>query len=525
MQGEAANSQRRDGSVVIIEADFGGRGRQEERRMIEGEVTGSRKRDVSVVIIGAGFGGLTAAMMLRKEGVTNFRIIERSQGVGGTWYNNRYPGAAVDVLSSCYSWAHHRYPWSRNYAGQAEIVKYVEEVCTKERLWDHLTLGVAVTESVWQEDRRQWRVTLANGEVLQADILISAVGLLSTPRYPDWPGHDDFKGVKQHAANYNIGTELHGKRVAVVGAGSSAVQIVAAVAPLVDKLYVYQREPGWVVPKGDYDYTEEERQKLHSLDDAEYRKLRWKDFRAINKGMIFGRMYKPSTERSKARRKIAEAYIAEVFKDRPDLKEAVTPKYSFAGKRTVVSSSYYPTLLRDNVQLIPRAVTRLTETGVVDASGAETAVDVLIMATGYEPANALKGLNITGRSGKSLAEVWGDEPRAYFGITVPDFPNLFMMYGPSTHGGMIFTNHEAQARWAILAIREWRKGRRTFEVRPRALKWYVKWLNHEASQTAWQETNSYVKNARGVIFTQWPWDAFAYVIMTRVFGRIAHKVR
>jgi cation diffusion facilitator CzcD-associated flavoprotein CzcO len=481
--------------------------------------------DVSVVVIGAGLGGLTAAMMLRREGVTNFRVIERSQGVAGTWYNNRYPGAEVDVPSICYSWEHRRYPWSRSFAGQAEIQKYVEQVCTEEKLWDHLTLGVAVTEALWQEDRRQWRVTLSNGEMLRVNIVISAVGLLSTPRYPNWPGYDDFKGPKLHTAAYDTSVELTGKRVAVVGAGSSAAQVVSAVAPIVGKLYVYQREPGWVVPKGDYDYSEEERQRLHALSDAKYRKLRRKNFNAVNYGQIFGRMHKPYSIFSKKRRKNAEKYIAEVFKDRPDLKEAVTPKFAFGGKRTVVSSSYYPALLRDNVQLIPRAVTQLTENGVVDSTGAETPVDVLIMATGYDPAQALKGLNIIGRSGKSLAAVWGDEPRAYFGITVPDFPNLFMMYGPSTHGGMIFTNHEAQARWAMLAIRKWRKGRRTFEVKPAALKWYVKWLDYEASKTAWQETNSYFKNARGTVFTQWPWDAFAYMLMTRLFGRIAHKVK
>jgi cation diffusion facilitator CzcD-associated flavoprotein CzcO len=485
----------------------------------------SQQHDVFVVIIGAGFGGLTAAMKLRREGVKNFRIIERSEGVAGTWYNNRYPGAEVDAPSICYSWAHHRFPWSRNFARQPEIIKYVEEVCTKEDLWDHLTLGVAVVECIWLEAQKQWRVTLSNGEVLQPDIVISAVGLLSAPRYPNWPGYEDFKGIKLHAGAYDTNADLNGRRVAVVGTGSSAVQVVASVAAVAEKLYVYQREPGWVVPKNDFDYTEEERQRLHSLSDAEYRKLRWKDFRAFNRGGYFGRMHKPYTKFNKQRRKMAEAFIADVFKDRPDLKEAVTPKYSFGGKRTVVSSSYYPSLLRDNVQLIPHAVERLTERGVVDKTGVETPVDVLIMATGYEPANALVGLNIVGRSGKSLGEVWGDEPRAYFGITVPDFPNFFMMYGPSTHGGMIFTNHQAQARWAILAVREWRKGRRTFEVSSWALKWYVKWLDHEASKTAWQETNSYIKNARGVVFTQWPWDAFAYLIMTRTFGRIAHKIR
>jgi cation diffusion facilitator CzcD-associated flavoprotein CzcO len=147
------------------------------------------------------------------------------------------------------------------------------------------------------------------------------------------------------------------------------------------------------------------------------------------------------------------------------------------------------------------------------------------MATGYDPADALRTMRIVGRSGRTLSETWGDEPRAYFGITVPDFPNLFIMYGPSTHGGNIFTNHESQARWAILAVREWRKGRRTFEVRPSALKWYVKWLERVTRRTAWQETKSYIKNARGKIITQWPWDAVAYQIMTRAFGRIAHRAR
>jgi cation diffusion facilitator CzcD-associated flavoprotein CzcO len=485
----------------------------------------SPDRDVSVVVVGAGFGGLTAAMMLRKEGVTNFRVIERSNGPGGTWYNNRYPGASVDAPSICYSWPHRRYAWSRNFAMQPEIEKYVEEVCEKEGLRDHLTFGVAVTEMLWQEGAKQWRVTLSNGEVLTADIVISAVGLLSSPRYPDWPGYDDFKGLKLHTAAYDTSIELEGKRVAVVGVGSSAAQVVPAVAPLAKQLYVYQREPGWVLPKGDFAYSEEEKQRIHSLSDNEYRKQRWRAFRQINRGMVFGQVYKPYTKFSKKMRQVAVDYIAETFKGRPDLKEAVTPKYGFAGKRMVLASDFYPALLRDNVTLIPHGVQRLTEAGVVDATGAETPIDVLIMATGYDPVHALRGMNVVGRSGRSLDEVWGDEPRAFFGITVPDFPNLFMMYGPSTHGGMIFTNHAAQARWGILAVREWRRGKRTFELKPSALNWYIKWLDGECRKTAWQETTSYVKNARGTVVTQWPWDAFSYFIMTRVFGRIAHKVK
>jgi cation diffusion facilitator CzcD-associated flavoprotein CzcO len=167
----------------------------------------------------------------------------------------------------------------------------------------------------------------------------------------------------------------------------------------------------------------------------------------------------------------------------------------------------------------------MTGLGIVDTTGVETPIDVLIMATGYEPANSLKDIKIVGRSGKTLAETWGDEPRAFFGITVPDYPNFFIMYGPSTHGGMNFTNHASQARWPIRAIRKWRKGKREFELKPGALKLYVKWLDHEVRKTAWQDTSSYVKNSKGTIVTQWPWDAFAYMYMTRFLGPIAHRSR
>jgi cation diffusion facilitator CzcD-associated flavoprotein CzcO len=492
---------------------------------MHGKVGGVQQGDVSVVVIGAGFGGLSAGMMLRKEGVQNFRIIERNSGAGGTWWSNRYPGAEVDVPSAIYSWSTGRFPWSRTHAQQPEIQRYVAQVIDEQGLRDCITFNTSVTEALWQEDRKQWRVTLSNGEVLQADFVISAVGLLNVPRYPNWPGYDAFKGIKVHTAAYDESLDLKGKRVAVVGVGSSAAQVIPTVAPVVEHLYVYQREPGWVVPKGDYDFSADESQNFLKMSDADYRKLRWRTFWRTNRGMIFGRVYRPHTKYSKRARAFAENYIAETFKDRPDLKEAMTPKYAYVGKRVVQSGKFYPALLRDNVTLIPHAVERLTETGVVDATGKETPIDVLIMATGYEPADTLSAIRIVGRDGKTLKDTWGDEPRAYFGVSVPKFPNLFIMYGPSTHGGLIFTNHQSQARWAILAIRAWRKGKRTFEVKPAALKWYVRWLERVMRRTAWQEADSYIKNARGTIITQWPWDAYAYMIMTRIFGRIGHNIK
>jgi cation diffusion facilitator CzcD-associated flavoprotein CzcO len=492
---------------------------------MQGKLATTAQDDVSVVVIGAGFGGLTAGMMLRDAGVTNFRIIERASGPGGTWWNNRYPGAEVDVPSHVYSWHFKKFDWERTHARQPEIQRYVAEVVQDQKLQDYLTFNTSVIEMIWQEDRKQWRVTLSNGEVLQADFVISAVGLLNEPRYPDWPGYDDFKGAKVHTAVWDDSVELKDKRIAVVGVGSSATQVVVNVAPLAKHLYVFQREPGWVMPKFDRDFTEAEREQFRNESEATRLKRRRQLFWQTNRGMIFGRMYRPHTKYSKRMHAFAKAYIADTFKDRPDLKEAVTPTFAYAGKRTVANGDYYPTLLRDNVTLIPRAVERLTETGVVDASGVETPVDVLIMATGFDPARALSSINIAGRNGKKLADTWGDEPRAFFGITVPDFPNMFIMYGPNAHGGMIFTNHQSQVNWALKAIRAWRNGKRTFEVKPSALKRYVAWLEGRMERTAWKQTKSYFHSKRGAIITQWPWDGFAYMIMTRLFWRIGHRIK
>lgn len=481
-------------------------------------------RDVSVLVIGAGFGGLTAAMMLRKEGVENFRIIERNEGVGGTWWNNRYPGAEVDVHSHVYSWGFSRHDWSRTHARQPELQKYIEKVTKEQGLEKYLTLGTSVNELIWSDSEKLYHVALSNGERFDADIVICAAGLLNSPRLPNWPGYDDFKGIKMHTGDWDASVDLSGKRVAVVGVGSSATQVTAALAPIVKHLTVYQREPTWVLPKGDRDYTEQERAQFRDESEAQRRKARRKLFWDTNKVMINGRSYKPHTTLSKRLRTMAEAYIEHTFKDRPDLKEAVTPRYAFAGKRLVFNGDYYPALLRDNVTLIPRAVERLTETGAVDAGGVETPLDAIIMATGFAPEKTLSAIKIVGRDGRTLANVWGDEPNAYFGISTPGFPNLFLMYGPNTHGGMIFTNHQCQARWAISAVRQWRRGKRTYEAKPRALQCYSRWLEGQMRKTAWHGTNSYFKNKRGTIITQWPLDAFAYLFLTRTFGRIGHRV-
>jgi cation diffusion facilitator CzcD-associated flavoprotein CzcO len=486
----------------------------------------SERRNPSVLIIGTGFGGLSAAMMLKKDGVTSFRIVDRNEGVGGTWWANRYPGAEVDVPSNLYSWRHKRYDWSRTHARQPELQKYIEEVVEENGLIPHLTLGVSVDSLIWNEGRQQYAVELSDGDKFHADYVISAVGLLSKPRFPTWPGLDLFEGPKLHTACWDESVDLKGKKVAVVGVGSSATQIVATIAPLVDKLYVFQREPGWVLPKGDKDFTEAERQAFRNQSEIQRRYARLKTYWQINKGMIRGRNHKPDNKVSRRAEDMGKAYIAQVFKDRPDLAEAVTPKFSFGGKRTVLNGDFYPALLRDNVELVPHAVEQLTASEIVDVTGTKTEVDVIVLATGFEPGNAMAPINVVGRSGKTLTDTWGDEPRALLGIAVPDFPNLFLMYGPGTHGGLIFSNHYTQARWACLAIRSRRRwGKTTFEARPGVMAWYARWYDKQMQGTSYLQTDSYFKNARGVVLTPWPVDAITYVVMGLVLGTVGNRRR
>ncbi|MFC4950011.1 flavin-containing monooxygenase [Pseudonocardia sp. GCM10023141] len=480
--------------------------------------------DLDAVVIGAGLGGLTAGLMLRRAGFTRFRIIEKNAGVGGTWWENRYPGAEVDVHSHLYSWSFKRFDWSRSHARQPEIQRYIEEVVDEQGLREHLELGTSVDEAVWEEDRQRYRVVLSTGAILHARAVISAVGLLNTPRYPSWPGFERFTGPKLHTARWEDGLDLTGKHVAVVGVGSSATQVVAALAPVVGRLTVYQREPGWVLPKGDHDYSDADRARHRSESELARRRTRISYLVQVSRAQFRGRMYKPRTRWSQRSRQLAEGYIAAVFADRPDLIEAVTPRYGFAGKRLVLNGDFYPALLRKNVELVPHAVTALTGTGVVDARGVETAVDAIVLATGFRTERLLATTKIIGRSGRTLGETWGDEPRALMGITVPDFPNFFMLYGPSTHGGEIFLNHRAQARWAVRALTRMRRsGVTAVEARPAALRWYVRWLERQIRGTAWLETDSYVKNAAGTVITQWPLDALTYAAMARVLGWIGHR--
>jgi cation diffusion facilitator CzcD-associated flavoprotein CzcO len=478
---------------------------------------------VSALVVGAGFGGLGAGVYLKRAGIYDFRIVEQADGLGGTWWDNHYPGAEVDVHSHLYSYPFKRFDWTRTHARQPELQRYINELVDEHDLMPHISLSTRVLEAVWDDDQQSYLVPLSTGEVVTARVLISAVGLMNVPQYPDWPGLDDFKGPHFHTSRWEHEHDLTGQRVAVVGVGSTGAQVVPTIAPIVEKLYLFQREPGWVLPKGDRDYTPEERLAYAHESEWSRRKARTKLFIGLMRTQAFARTHSPNTKRNEKAKAFALAYLDQVFADRPDLKAALTPQYPFAGKRTVVSSDFYPALLRDNVELIPRGVASVTPTGIVDSGGVETPVDVLVMATGFQQANVLGSLPVVGREGKSLHDVWGAEPRALLGITVPGFPNFFMLYGPNTNGGEIFMNHRSQIRWAVRSIKRIKRRGGTIEARTRPFEIVDNWIQSRMKTTSWVQANNYYKSSTGRVATQWPFDALTYNLLTRVFYRVGNK--
>jgi cation diffusion facilitator CzcD-associated flavoprotein CzcO len=478
----------------------------------------------SVAVIGAGFGGIAAGVKLLRSGIRTFTIYESSLGIGGTWWDNTYPGAEVDVGSHLYCFSFKPHDWSRSHARQPELQKYLEETVDEFGLRSHLRLGVTVESATWDDDRHVWTLGFADGRVEECNVLVSAVGFLNVPRYPDWPGLTDFEGPKFHTARWEHEHDLTGRVVAVVGTGSSATQIVPALQPIVRQLYVFQREPGWIMPKGERDFTAEDRAEL--AHPWRRRRDRWRQRYLLEKSLWRGHLYRPGTKTNEARRQFCLQYIDRKFADRPDLREAVTPKYPYPGKRPIFASTFYSALKKDNVELVPRAVTSVTRTGLVDAEGEARAVDVIVLATGFQAANYLARVSIVGRDGRTLEEQWAGEPRAYLGITVPNFPNFFMIYGPGTNGGEIVTMLESQAEYAVRAVKRMRRERITaVEVKPSfEARWY-RWLQHTMAGTSWTMSNNYFTSASGRVVTQWPYGNMLYRALTKLLGRVSETTR
>lgn len=474
------------------------------------------EESVRVLIVGAGFGGLSAAAHLRAAGYRSpgdLLIIEQADEVGGTWRDNTYPDAACDVPSVLYSFSFAPNPdWTRSYGRQPEILDYLARTARSTGLIDHVRFGCELLSAAW--DGTHWVAETSRG-VIRAQVLVAATGALSAPRLPDVRGLASFAGDAFHSARWDHSVSLRGKRVGVVGTGASAVQFVPAVARTADRLTVFQRTPGWVIPRGDRAYLDREK--------AAYR--RWPVTQRMARAAIYayretyvvGMGHFPKL--LPAIQLVAEAHLRRQVPD-PELRARLRPPYDVGCKRALLSDDWFPALQRPNVELVTEAAAEVTPRGVVDAAGREHGLDVLIFGTGFTPTEPPVARLLTGRSGATLAETWDGSPRAHHGITVHGFPNLFLMYGPNTnlgHSSIVYML-ESQARYLADAVRTLdRAGLASLEVRADVEHDSVATVHRRLDRTVWNQGGcaSWYFDRTGRNSVMWPTFTWRYRQATR----------
>ena len=477
-----------------------------------------------IAIIGGGFGGIGLGVKLVGAGISSFTIFEKNASFGGTWWENTYPGAEVDSPSYLYSYSFRPYDWSRNFARQPELLEYMARIVEENGLGPHFQFDTNIESATWDEGTHEYEVRTSTGECSRFHVVVSAVGLLNALSYPDWPGLETFAGPKFHTARWQHEHDLTGKRVAFVGTGCTAAQVIPEIAPLVKQLYVFQREPGHVMPKGARNFSEKERSARRSPIAS--RIERFKCF--LEGAQVRGTTVPvPGSKLNEKYAKMCIDYIQEIFHDRPDLAEKVTPQYPFYGKRIILADDYYPALRRDNVELIPKTVERITSNSVVAADNIERNVDVLVLGTGFQPANFLAHLEIKGKQGKSIHEVWDGTPKAVLGVAVSGFPNFYMLYGPNSNGGEILFHEEQQIGYIMRAIkRMMRQGATAIELKRTVMDRFNRWLQGRLGNTAFGRRAigyklGYYRSPTGTVVTQWNQGLALFWLLSRILGRFA----
>jgi 4-hydroxyacetophenone monooxygenase len=487
-----------------------------------------------VLVVGAGMSGLLQALRLKEAGIP-FTVVEKNDSVGGTWYENNYPGCRVDIANHFYSYSFEPYAWSEYFSRRDELLAYFRSFVERHGLAPHIRYNTEVTAARYDEAQAVWQVDLksnAGGAAssMQVNAIVSAVGQLNRPRIPDIAGRELFKGPQVHSAQWDPTIELAGKRVAVLGSGASAFQLVPEVAKVAGKLYVFQRSAPWMLPNPLY----------HEAVSSQFRWLvehvpyygRWFRFLIFYPGsdgiLPAIRIDKdwPHPERSvnaindHYRSQLIE-YMKSQVNGNLELLEKVTPKFPFMGKRMLQDNgSWLRALQQPNVELLDEGVTRIDATGIVGATR-HYDVDVIIYATGFHATKFLFPIEVVGKGGRNLAQVWGDEPRAYLGITVPDFPNLFCLYGPATnlaHAGSIIFHSECQVRYATACIQALlENGVRAMDCRPEVYDDYTRRLIAELETLVWSHpaADSWYRNRAGRVVTTSPWRLADYWKWTR----------
>ncbi|WP_205471555.1 NAD(P)/FAD-dependent oxidoreductase [Nocardioides sp. SYSU D00038] len=487
--------------------------------------TSTAPRHVDHLVVGAGFAGLCAAIKLQEDGETDFVVIERGPDVGGTWRDNTYPGAACDVPSQLYSFSFAPNPdWSMSFSPQPEIQAYLQRVARESGTLDRFVFDTEVLEATWDDDDQTWTVETTGGTWTARTVIVGAGGL-SEPRLPEIEGIEGFQGEVFHSARWDHDVSLAGKRVAVIGTGASAIQIVPEVQKVAAHLDVYQRTAPYVIPRNDRRYGRLERTALRHVPGLQklYRTaIYWGRESYVPAFTIEPRIAWPAKQ-------LALANIRKGIKD-PALREKVTPTYDIGCKRILISNTYYPALDADNCDLVTDPIAKVTGNAIVTADGTEREVDVLVVATGFFTTELPITEHLTGRDGVTLAQRWRESGMsAYKGSTVPGFPNLFFIVGPNTglgHSSMVFII-ESQVSYIRDALRTMRASRYgAVEVREDAAASYNAALHRRMARTVWARggCSSWYLDAHGRNTTLWPRSTFTFRGLTSRFDVGAYDV-
>ena len=465
----------------------------------------------TVAVVGAGAGGIAMGIRLKRAGY-DFTIYEKADGVGGTWRDNAYPGAACDVPSHLYSFSFELNPWwSRTYATQPEILAYFERCTDQYGIRSHVRTGVAVREARWDERSHQWTLTTASGATMTADVVVSGLGMLNVPVVPDIPGAEQFRGRSFHSSQWDHSKALAGERVGSIGTGASAIQYVPAIAPEVEHLTVFQRTPIWITPRMDKPFTPEEQRRFARVPGAA-RIHRWKIWWTYERAD-----FASTSEQTTMQTELARSYLERKIED-PELRAKLTPDYPVGCKRPLISRNWLPALTRPNVRLVTEPITEITEQGIRTADGEEHRLDTIIYGTGFRANEYLTTVDFYGRDGRRLRDDWSEGAEAFLGLTVSGYPNLFLLYGPNTNGvNSIIFMHEAQANYVMSALRMLRRRRfGSLDVRKRVMDRYNHRIQAAMAGTVWTAgCHNYFRIASGKVVTQLPYSGGRYWLRTR----------
>lgn len=482
-------------------------------------------RHTHVAIIGTGFSGLGMAIRLTQEDKRDFIIFEKNPEVGGTWWENHYPGIACDVPSNLYSFSFALNPnWSNSYSPGPEIQRYLRHCAEKFNLIPKIRFNTAVREAYWDDDAKVWNLDTEAGPVT-ADFLVGAMGPLAEAQIPNLPGMDDFKGPMFHSQKWDHDYDLKDKRVAVVGTGASAIQFVPQIQPEVKALHLFQRTAPWVMPRSE--------RPISAIEHFLFKRLPFTQ-RIVRAAVycfleirVLGFMKYPSL--MKRVQKIAELQLARQVPE-PELRRKVTPDFTIGCKRVLMANNYYPALRKPNVEVITEGVKEVRENSIVAADGTEREVDAIIWGTGFHVTDSPAWNHVHGRNGASLNEIWQGSPQAFLGTSVTGFPNLFLMAGPNTGLGhtSLMLMIEASIEHALGAMKFAETNDvAAIEVKPEAQKQFNDWVQDHVKDTIWNTGGcaSWYIDANGLNTTIWPDYTFRFIQRSRVFDPANYVVR